>query len=622
MNRSLSNWAIRKYVVLLLSGASLLTACSGDGTGNQPPVAVAHLSVTEVSVGHAVDVDAADSSDADHDTLTFAWTFSGPTGSQAKFDAPDASRTSFTPDFPGDYAITVNVSDGKGGKTAQTVNLHAVAGNARPTANIQVASTDVDTGVPITLKGEKSADPDPGDVITYSWSFTKTPGGSQAALSNASGIDPTTTLDLAGDYEIQLVVRDKAGAASDPVKVTLKAHNPNAGNHQPIATPEASAGTVKQGDTVGLDGTKSADPDSGDTLTYAWWLLDKPSGSAAKIADASAAKTSLVTDKAGKYVVTLVVTDSHGAKSQVGAVTIDATPVFVNHPPTAKASVDVAKVRPGKPVKLDGSASKDPDAGDTIAYAWRITSAPAASHAEIAADDAKKAVFHFAPDVAGDYALALAVTDTHGAKSEASVVFTASDDANVPPVARILAVPHSGEVGTSVGLDASTSVDADGDTLQYAWSVVTAPNGSAAAIATGNATTSFTPDVAGTYVVSVVVSDGHGGSSEAKVTFDAAPFDGRPTAVVRASATDVEPGTSVLLDATGSTDPENDTLQYMWSVVSQPAGAQVAFSGQAGAQPTFTAQLPGSYVIQLIVSDGHKWSDHVQITVNAAHSSP
>jgi len=62
--------------------------------------------------------------------------------------------------------------------------------------------------------------------------------------------------------------------------------------------------------------------------------------------------------------------------------------------------------------------------------------------------------------------------------------------------------------GTLVTLDASASSDIDGDTLSYRWSITSMPSSTASLINTQSATPSFTPDIDGDYVISLVVSDG------------------------------------------------------------------------------------------------------------------
>ena len=62
---------------------------------------------------------------------------------------------------------------------------------------------------------------------------------------------------------------------------------------------------------------------------------------------------------------------------------------------------------------------------------------------------------------------------------------------------------------STVTLDGSASSDPDRDPLAYTWSLTSKPAGSTATIAKPNITKpNFTPDVVGTYVVTLTVSDG------------------------------------------------------------------------------------------------------------------
>jgi len=56
-------------------------------------------------------------------------------------------------------------------------------------------------------------------------------------------------------------------------------------------------------------------------------------------------------------------------------------------------------------------------------------------------------------------------------------------------------------VADEVILDGSTSTDADGDTLIYSWSLVSAPAGTSATLdSTNGSQAAFVPDIAGEYV--------------------------------------------------------------------------------------------------------------------------
>ena len=88
---------------------------------------------------------------------------------------------------------------------------------------------------------------------------------------------------------------------------------------------------------------------------------------------------------------------------------------------------------------------------------------------------------------------------------------------NTAPVARIAATA-SVPVGTVVTLDGTTSSDAEGNALTYAWSLTSVPTGSAATLTAGTTSRpSLTPDVAGNYSVSLIVNDGSLASTPASV---------------------------------------------------------------------------------------------------------
>src|SRR5204862_5696068 len=78
---------------------------------------------------------------------------------------------------------------------------------------------------------------------------------------------------------------------------------------------------------------------------------------------------------------------------------------------------------------------------------------------------------------------------------------------------------QSTAVTNTVTLDGSGSIDVDGDALTYAWSLVTVPSGSAAALSDPAAEAPpFIADKQGTYVAQLIVSDPSAASTPDTVT--------------------------------------------------------------------------------------------------------
>ena len=65
---------------------------------------------------------------------------------------------------------------------------------------------------------------------------------------------------------------------------------------------------------------------------------------------------------------------------------------------------------------------------------------------------------------------------------------------------------------------------------------------------------------------------------------------------------EVEVGQQVVLDGSGSYDPEGAGLFYSWQLVAAPSHARASLSGADTAAPSFTPDLPGVWVVRLIVS--------------------
>ena len=286
-----------------------------------------------------------------------------------------------------------------------------------------------------------------------------------------------------------------------PGRTTVVATNPG-GRAGSIAftvldrIPQANAGpdqTVFVTSTVHLDGSGSSDAD-GDPLTYHWSIVSQPYGSGATLSDASVVRPSFVVDRAGHYVVQLIVNDGF-ADSTPATVRIDTE----NSPPVANAGPDqTVPVRAN--VQLDGRGSFDVDK-DPLTYRWSFVSRPAGSQATF--DDVTAPNPTFTIDYPGRYVVQLIVND--GTVDSRPSVATI-DTRNSRPVANAGA-SQTVLVGDTVQLDGSGSSDVDADPLTFRWSFVSRPVGSAAALSDSSAESpSFVPDAAGLYVVQLTVT--------------------------------------------------------------------------------------------------------------------
>jgi hypothetical protein len=100
---------------------------------------------------------------------------------------------------------------------AETIIADAVADD-RPNAD---AGEDqvVATGETVLLDGSASSDPN-GDELTFGWTLVSKPDGSTASLADADTATPSFVADLAGEYEVMLVVSDGVLSDDDTVVIT------------------------------------------------------------------------------------------------------------------------------------------------------------------------------------------------------------------------------------------------------------------------------------------------------------------------------------------------------------------------------------------------------------------
>ncbi len=371
-------------------------------------------------------------------------------------------------------------------------------------------------------------------------------------------------------------------------------------------TPSANAGrnqTVKIGANVELNAGESSDPSGVGNLKYSWTLLSKPAESAASLSNATSVKPTFVVDAAGDYSFEVKV--DNGVEQDTATVTIST----VNSAPMARAGRDqTAPV--GTIVRFSGGNSSDAD-GDPLRYSWTMVSQPEGSKASIAASSSVTG--EFAPDKPGDYILQLVVNDGLSESAPATVTITTVNSA---PVASADAAGVL-KLGEPAQINGSRSTDVDGDALTYEWKILSAPAGSGALLSsTSDVNPSITPDVAGSYVAQLVVSDGKMESAPATVVLSTAAT-GPLTANAGMNQT-VARGNRVVLRGSANGVGES----YQWSLIARPENSEATLSDANSATPSFVADQPGTYVAQLITSNGRVKSAPKTVTIDTTNTQP
>ncbi len=582
---------------------------------NQPPVANAGPDQL-VKAAVKVTLDGSNSSDPEGKALNFYWTMlSKPATSQAQLDKSTTQNPAFNADKPGSYLIKLIVNDGVSDSVEDTVNIVYSKDDVvlvPPTANAG-ADQQVPVSTLVTLDGSASRSNNAGRTITdYRWLMRAVPAGSLLkSYSLASTAKPDFTPDVAGVYEVQLIVND--GLLDSEAAITrVIAQDPTTGEK-----PVANAG-VDQGASVGvaisLDGSGSTPKNK--PLGYNWRIVDSPKDSTqAALVNSTAINPEFTGDVVGEYKIQLVVNyngltsdliNTGSATDSVVIVQVD----YANNPPVAVASDVTGKV--GESLNLDATRSSDLD-NDPLTYLWKLNIAKSPGGALLIGHE--KSVATIESNNPGVYYIDLVVNDGKVDSQTIQVKATFTDSqVNARPVANAGANQNE-KVDSRLKLNANASYDPESKPLSsYSWSVLSKPAGANVLLDAGGVVSNFSGDMAGQYIVQLVVRDEQGLDSlvsepgtanpldRVTITLTKAGTNGRPVADAGPDQS-VKVGQQVTLEGNGS-DPDGDPITYEWSVISKPAGAATPWSGSSIEQnPVFDAAQAGDYIIQLVVKD-------------------
>lgn len=384
-----------------------------------------------------------------------------------------------------------------------------------------ISDTDPHTGL-VTIKGdetkwvkisgwEKAVNPDPGNELhgfgdlwvsgNPDFDYESFPGGyCDLFLCDLAG----SGIDSASYIKFELgnggMYWSEAKNGWDTTGRAIFIDSAKALYHRPIADAGADQ-HINIDVEVTLNASHSLDIDEGDEITCQW---TQTAGEVVGLSDASAKKPTFTADTLGSRTFELTVSD--GVFSDTDTVDIDITEPGSNQSPTADAGSD-QQVNTGDTVSLNASGSLDPD-GDALSYQWIQTGGPV-----VVFSDAESAQPTFtAPYTGLTLIFELSISD-----GELTDLDTVDIYVNRPPIADAGRTADEATEGLLFTLDASRSLDPDGDDLSYQW-VQTGGPLVILSDDTAKKATFVTPELPGeTLSFELIISDGNGMSDTKRV---------------------------------------------------------------------------------------------------------
>jgi len=319
--------------------------------------------------------------------------------------------------------------------------------------------------------------------------------GTPGDFAGGASFVAETTLPAGTDYWYRFRASDSLASATGAPTGPLDAPDVIA-DDPPTAIAVVSSSPAWRGAPLSFDASGSYD-DFG-IVAYEWDFGDGAAGTGPIVQHSY---TLL-----GTYTATLTIWDL-AIQSDTDSLTIE----IVNRAPSANAGPH----RTGEKhlsVTLDGTGSSDPDE-DPLAFAWSQVSGPIVS-----LDHADRATPTFTPTEKGVYTFRLSVTDGWGGQGDDLVNVTI---VNRPPVAVLAANVSLATVGTLVSFVGTGSYDPDGTVVGYAFDFGdTASEGGSAATRVHAYTR------AGTYTVTMTVTDNDGDTGVAHLSVNVRPVEG------------------------------------------------------------------------------------------------
>lgn len=423
------------------------------------PVADFIPSTLEGNPKLAVNFDASGSTD-DEGIVSYIWSVSnGETFSKT------TPILNYTFNDPGTYQVGLTVKDADGFTSQKVTSIRV---NRAPVARF-TASVD-NTVFPANLILDASSSEDDADGLSYSWSLDD--GTSLVGTTNQS----VSQVDFSerGEFVVRLKVTDRNGLSSEKTS-EIRINTP------PMAIAIVTPMIGDYPHTVTMNALPSSD-DTGIT-SYRWETFEGELIAAGPVAQ----KTYL---EAGMQAVRLIVTDDEGEVSAT------VYPIHTLENPVPVASFDYQLSGTTVPTTGTFDAGRSSDDRRIEFYRWNFGGT-------IVQTSNPKITFDFTQP--GTYPVSLTVVDDQGTTN--SKLASISLTNNLPPLAHLNASSLNGDAPHAIIFDASGSSD-DESGIVYSWDF-----GDNSSLSNSPSKVSHTFRQAGTYTVSLTVTDKRGASA-------------------------------------------------------------------------------------------------------------
>ncbi len=509
-------------------------------------------------------------------------------------------RATWTPTANGTYAITALATDTAGNQTLSTAVPVLVAANQAPTVNITTPVNPSIAGVgSVNTVTATATDPD-GSVASVQF-FVALGSGTPVSLGTVNASPYTTSWipRIAGTYALTAVATDNLGTTTTSATTTVTVSGGNAPTGVVVAAPAqlaVNSSTTLTATATAVTGTIASvqffanNVSLGTTTTFPYRATWTPSA-------------------IGTYAITALATDTAGNQTLSATAT---TTVAVNQSPVITAPLSALGATPGVGVANTISVASATDPDGTVASVQFFANGISLGTATTAPYSVS-----WTTRTANTYNLTAVATDNLGATMTSATTIVTVAGGNAPAVAITSPAPGTIAVNTAQTVTA-TATAVTGTIASVQFFANGAPLGTITAFPYR---VSWTPIVAGSYVLTAVATDTAGNQTTSAVVAIIVTSGGAPTVTLTApvNGSSVAVNSAQTLTATASAVTGTiASVQFFVNGVS--LGTVTVFPYRIG----WTPVTNGSYAITALATDslGNQATSSASTVTVAANQPP